>query len=387
MIILSIETTGPVSSVALNRDGIITEIKNEDSYSHLKQLMPMVTELLKEEGIEGSELDAIAVSQGPGSFTGIRIGMVSAKGLAQVWDKPIIEVPTLATFAFRDYDWEEEGKKYLYCPVIDAKMHQVYAAAYEKGNREAVVPGSSYYINEYLGLLEDAALGYDAVVFFGDGYEVYKDALDSFDMVHALAPEEDLCQTALGSAVLGAELFKEGKLKSCFDAQPEYYRLPEAERKFKTKSLRLLPAERDDLGRIKEIENAAFEDPWTEGMLLEDIEKSIEDKRLLFLTAKDPEEGSSPCAYIIAFIIPGTFAEIQNIATAPERRRQGIARKMMLEIIARAKDAKVKELELEVKSGNTPAICLYESLGFERTGLRTAYYQDGSDAVLMTKKL
>ena len=51
------------------------------------------------------------------------------------------------------------------------------------------------------------------------------------------------------------------------------------------------------------------------------------------------------------------------------------------------KDAKVKELELEVKSGNTPAICLYESLGFERTGLRTAYYQDGSDAVLMTKKL
>ena len=386
MLILAIETTGPVSSVALNRDGIITEIKNEDSYSHLQQLMPMVKRLMDEEGVKGEDLDAIAVSQGPGSFTGIRIGMVSAKGLAQVWDKPIVEVPTLAGFAFRDYDWEED-KKYLYCPVIDAKMHQVYAAAYEKNNEAAVVPGASYYIDEYLGLLEEAAKGYDAVVFFGDGHEVYGDNIDAFDILHAIAPEEDLCQSSLGTAVLGAKLFEQRKLKSCYDAQPEYFRLPEAERKFRTKSLKLLPAGAEDLERITEIENAAFSDPWTEGMLKEDIERSLNDDRLVFLTAKDPDEGSKPCAYIIAFMIPGTFAEVQNIATTPERRRQGIARKMMLEIISRAKEEKIKELELEVRAGNTPAICLYESLGFERTGLREKYYQDGSDAILMTKKL
>ena len=121
-------------------------------------------------------------------------------------------------------------------------------------------------------------------------------------------------------------------------------------------------------------------------MLLEDIEKSVEDSRLLFLTAKDPEK-KDVVAYIIAFLIPETFAEIQNIATSPDRRRQGIARKMMLEVISRAKEEKIKELELEVKDSNTPAICLYESLGFERTGLREKYYRDGSDAVLMTKKL
>ena len=386
MLILAIETTGPVSSVALNRDGIITEIKNEDSYSHLQQLMPMVKRLMDEEGVKGEDLDAIAVSKGPGSFTGIRIGMVSAKGLAQVWDKPIIEVPTLAGFAFRDYDWEED-KKYLYCPVIDAKMHQVYAAAYEKNNEEPVVPGASYYIDEYLGLLEEAAKGYDAVVFFGDGHKVYGDNIDAFDILHAIAPEEDLCQSSLGTAVLGAKLFEQGKLKSCYDAQPEYFRLPEAERKFRTKSLKLLPAGAEDLERITEIENAAFSDPWTQGMLKEDIERSLNDDRLVFLTAKDPEEGSKPCAYIIAFMIPGTFAEVQNIATTPERRRQGIARKMMLEIISRAREEKIKELELEVKADNTPAICLYESLGFDRTGLRERYYQDGSDAVLMTKKL
>jgi tRNA threonylcarbamoyladenosine biosynthesis protein TsaB len=387
MLILAIETTGPVSSVSLNRDGIITEIKNEDSYSHLQQLMPMVKKLMDEEEVKGEDLDAIAVSQGPGSFTGIRIGMVSAKGLAQVWDKPIVEVPTLASFAFRDYDWEEEGKRYLYCPVIDAKMHQVYAAAYEKNNPEAIVPGASYYIDEYLGLLEKAAVDYDAVVFFGDAYEVYADNIDAFDILHALAPEEDLCQSSFGTAVLGAKLFEEGKVKSCYDAQPEYFRLPEAERKFRTKSLRLLPAAKEDLGRIAEIEKAAFSDPWTEKMLEEDLEKSLSDERLLFLTAKDPEEGSEAVAFIIAYLIPETFAEIDDVATVPERRRQGIARKMMLEIISRAKEEKIDELVLEVKADNTPAICLYETLGFERTGYREAYYQDGSDAILMTKKL
>lgn len=387
MLILAIETTGPVSSVSLNRDGIITEVKNEDSYSHLQQLMPMVKKLLDEEDVKGEDLDAIAVSQGPGSFTGIRIGMVSAKGLAQVWDKPIVEVPTLASFAFRDYDWEEEGKRYLYCPVIDAKMHQVYAAAYEKQNEVPVVAGASYYIDEYLGLLETAAKGYDAVVFFGDGHNIYGDNIDAFDILHAVAPEEDLCQSSLGIAVLGEKLFEEGKTKSCFDAQPEYFRLPEAERKFRTKSLKLLPAEEKDLARITEIERSAFSDPWTQRMLGDDIEKSLADDRLVFLTAKDPEEGSEAVAFIIAFLIPGTFAEIEDIATIPERRRQGIARKLMLEIISRAKEEKINELVLEVKADNTPAICLYETLGFERTGYREAYYQDGSDAILMTKKL
>ena len=387
MLILAIETTGPVSSVSLYRDGIITEIKNEDSYSHLQQLMPMIKKLMSEEEVDAESIDAIAVSQGPGSFTGIRIGMVSAKALAQVWNKAIVEVPTLASFAFRDYDWEEDGKRYLYCPVIDAKMHQVYAAAYEKNNENAVVPGASYYIDEYLELLEKAAKDHDAVVFFGDSYDVYKEAIDSFDILHALAPEEDLCQSSLGVAVLGAKLYEEGKTKSCFDAKPEYFRLPEAERKFRTKSLRLIPAEKKDLKRICEIEKAAFNDPWSENMLLGDIERSLEDPKTVFLVAKDPGDDSETVAYIEAILIPGTFAEIDNIATLPERRRQGIARKMMLEIISRAKEERIKEIELEVKADNTPAICLYESLGFERMGLREKYYQDGSDAVLMTKKL
>ena len=259
MILLSIETTGPISSVAINNNGQITEIKNEDSYSHLKQLMPMVERILSETHTEPETLDAIAVSQGPGSFTGIRIGMVSAKGLAQVWNKPIIEVPTLATFAFRDYDWEDTTKTYLYCPVLDAKMHQVYAAAYEKRYKDAIVPGNAYDINDFLQLVKTNCEEKDyQVVFFGDGVRVYEEQIKNSGLNFFIAPQKDDCQTAWGCAVLGAELFNDDKLKNCFDAQPEYFRLPEAERKFKTKMLNLRKAEEKDLERIISIEKLSF---------------------------------------------------------------------------------------------------------------------------------
>jgi len=229
---LAIETTGPVSSVSLYDGDIVTEIKNNDSYSHLQQLMPMVKALMDDEGVNAEDLTALAVSQGPGSFTGIRIGMASAKGLAQVWDKPIIEVPTLAAFAFGDYDFLDEEKKYLIVPVIDAKMHQVYAGAFELQNEKGIVPAGVYSLDEFLEKLGEKVFAYDAVVFFGDGEEVFKDKLDECDFVHAFAPKEDMNQTSLGVAKLGAKLYENGEnIKNCFTANPEYFRLPEAERK------------------------------------------------------------------------------------------------------------------------------------------------------------
>ena len=149
MRLLAIDTTGAFSSTAIYDDGIIAQIINEDDYSHLQKLVPGIKLLMDEEEVKPEDIDAVAVSRGPGSFTGIRIGMATAKGLAQIWNKPIVEVPTLATFAFCDYSWTDEENA-LYCPVFDAKRMQVYAAAYEKNNKEAVYehriiePGSLY---------------------------------------------------------------------------------------------------------------------------------------------------------------------------------------------------------------------------------------------------
>ena len=96
-VILAIETTGPLASVALSGlpgDTGVLEKVNQTRYSHLEEIAPMVKEILAGAHLEPEELDAIAVSRGPGSLTGIRIGMATAKAFAQVWDKPVISVPT-----------------------------------------------------------------------------------------------------------------------------------------------------------------------------------------------------------------------------------------------------------------------------------------------------
>ena len=255
MKLLAIDTTGAYSSIAIYDDGIVAQIINEEDYSHLQKLVPTVKALLDEEEIKPDEIDAIAVSKGPGSFTGIRIGMATAKGLAQIWDKPIVEVPTLATFAFRDYDFGEMADgcmmdEIAFCPVFDAKREQIYGGAYRYNNDQPIIADSAYDLSEYLEKLQDALEKTELkkVCFFGDGVKVYKEKLDAFSFDHFYAEDGDVFQTALGCARLGAKLFNEGQTKDCYTAQPEYLRAAEAERKLAEK----IKADSLKLGTAKE---------------------------------------------------------------------------------------------------------------------------------------
>ena len=243
MKLLAIDTTGAYSSIAIYDDGIVAQIINEEDYSHLQKLVPTVKALLDEEEVMPNEIDAIAVSKGPGSFTGIRIGMATAKALAQIWDKPIVEVPTLATFAFRDYDFGEMAEdctmdEIAFCPVFDAKREQIYGGAYRYENENPIIPDGAYDLSEYLEKLLDALEKTELkkVCFFGDGIKVYQEKLDAFEFDHFFAEDGDMFQTALGCVRLGAKLFEEGKTVDCYTAQPEYLRAAEAERKLKEKN-------------------------------------------------------------------------------------------------------------------------------------------------------
>ncbi|MDO5331468.1 MAG: tRNA (adenosine(37)-N6)-threonylcarbamoyltransferase complex dimerization subunit type 1 TsaB [Bacillota bacterium] len=242
MKLLAIDTTGAYSSIAIYDDGIVAQIINQEDYSHLQRLVPTIKQLMDEEEVRPEDLDAIAVSRGPGSFTGIRIGMATAKGLAQIWNKPIVEVPTLATFAYRDYDFGEIGEELkldeiAYCPVFDAKREQIYGGAYRYNSDEQIIPDSAYDLSEYLEKLLDALKKSElkAVCFFGDGIKVYQEKLDAFAFEHFFAEDEDAYQTAFGVARLGLKLFEEGKTATCYTAQPEYLRAAEAERKLAEK--------------------------------------------------------------------------------------------------------------------------------------------------------
>jgi len=210
MKILAIETTGHFAGVALMGQ----TIKNDTDYSHLQEIVPMCMEILEKAGIKGSDLDAIAVSRGPGSFTGIRIGMASAKGLAQIWGKPIICVPTLDSFAYRDDVKEDE----IIVPVFDARRSQVYAGVFQ--GKKALIPGGAYDIEKFKDILSGITNNESKLRCFGDG-------------TNLIGKEAEGAQEASQVLALAEEMFKENKLDTCYSAEPEYMRLAEAERKLK----------------------------------------------------------------------------------------------------------------------------------------------------------
>lgn len=243
MNLLAIETTGANASVAIiNEKKEICEERCDETLNHLRLLIPMMEQLLKKCKLQLNDIDAIAVSEGPGSFTGIRIGMATAKALAQVLNLDVVCVPTLKTFA---YTVPEE--KRILCPIFDARRSQVYAGAYhwnEHGICEQLVADGAYALEEFLKEIElvvqKTKIG--EVLFFGDGIVPYKNAIEDWkteknrllsqnDLLIAFASEEVRLQKASSVAALGYELWEKGNAQNLFSVKPVYLRQAEAQRK------------------------------------------------------------------------------------------------------------------------------------------------------------
>jgi len=167
-LILLIETATKSCSVSLSSENKIIACKEEvnKQYSHAEKLTVFITELFKTQDFSIKDLDAIAVSKGPGSYTGLRIGVSTAKGLCYALDIPLISVSTLKAMAFRMAQKEESD---LYCPMIDARRMEVYNAFYNRRNKEI------------RGIQADIIQSYSyqkeldkKVLFFGDGAQKCK---------------------------------------------------------------------------------------------------------------------------------------------------------------------------------------------------------------------
>ena len=162
-IILAIETTTKNCSVALFDNGILLQLKERNSgdYSHAEQLTLFIKEVVRESNITLKEVDAIALSMGPGSYTGLRIGTSTAKGLCYALGIPLISISTLKAMAF---GMSKAQQSELLCPMIDAKRMEVFAAIYDNNNKEvrevrADIVDKETYV-EYLN---------KSILFFGDG--------------------------------------------------------------------------------------------------------------------------------------------------------------------------------------------------------------------------
>ena len=228
MKILAIDSSSIAGSVALLEDG---EIKYEDishdKRTHSETLLPMIAKLKEESGLDLSTIDAIAITGGPGSYTGLRIGSATAKGLGLALDKPIINVPTMEALAYNVV-----GSEYLVCPMMDARRERVFTGLYKfnDGKLEVVKDQCVLTIDELVSEIDEP------VLFLGDGVDAYKEMLDEKVKVeHFFAPEEENSVKASSFVKLAKVFFDEGKCESANDHKPDYLMLSQAERELKEK--------------------------------------------------------------------------------------------------------------------------------------------------------
>lgn len=240
MTIIGIESSALVASVAIAaEDKVVAEYTMNNQKTHSQTLLPMLDEIVRAAGIDISSVDAIAISRGPGSFTGLRIGSATAKGLGLALDKPLVEVPTLDALAYNLYGTGDA----LVVPIMDARRQEVYSGIYEfvpageSGDGEGcfgnmimrtVEAETAGPLSELVGRLN--ALG-RKVIFLGDGVPVYGELLmREMKCGYSFAPAHLSRQRAAAVAILGAEMFASGIWTSAAGHAPTYLRVSQAER-------------------------------------------------------------------------------------------------------------------------------------------------------------
>ena len=221
MLTLAFESSAKAASVALCEDGrLISQVIQCSGLTHSRTLLPMAEDLLKNAEMEMKQIDCFAVAQGPGSFTGIRIGIATVKGLAWAADKPCIGVSTLAAMA-----WNGVAAGGLICAVMDARRSEVYNALFriEDGRPVRLCPDRAISLST---LTEELRERGEAPFLVGDGTELASAFFREQHLDHRVPPENVRWQNAWGVAMEAAGK----KLCTSQELLPVYLRLSQAER-------------------------------------------------------------------------------------------------------------------------------------------------------------
>ena len=233
MRILGMDSSGLVATVAIvERDekGLqktIAEYTTNFKKTHSQTLLPMLDEVVKMTGIDLETIDAIAVSGGPGSFTGLRIGAATAKGLGLALNKPIVHIPTVDGIAYNMC-----YSSSIVCPIMDARRNQVYTGIYAFDGAKIQVLEAQMAVG--IEELAEKLTAYDKeIIFLGDGVPVHKERLENELMQGqkiTFAPAHMNLQRASAVASLAFQYVDEGKVESATDHRPDYLRVSQAER-------------------------------------------------------------------------------------------------------------------------------------------------------------
>lgn len=226
MKLLALDSSGTVASAALLEDGaLLAEYTVNYKKTHSQTLLPMLDKIVRMTETDLASIDAIAIAKGPGSFTGLRIGSATAKGLGLALNKPIVEVPTVDALAYNLYD-----AKGLVVPMMDARRQQVYTGIYrfEEHVMKTVREQFAAPIDDLAAALNE--LG-EPVILIGDGVPVYRNRMrELLTVPFTEAPAHLSRQRAGAVGALGMIYLAEGRTVSAADHVPEYLRKSQAER-------------------------------------------------------------------------------------------------------------------------------------------------------------
>ncbi len=408
MKILAIDTSGLVGTVAISDgDMLISQFSIQYKTTHSEILMPMIDDMAKKINLDLGSIDAIAVAKGPGSFTGLRIGSATAKGLALALDKPIIPIPTVDGLAYNLY-----GNEKIICPMMDARRSQVYTGIYTFVPQDSEDRGLERTFRmrtiheQYAASVDDVVKELNAigkpVILLGDGIPVYHDKLDQgLKVPYTVAPLHLNRQNAGALLALANVYAKENKFVPADDFAPEYLRLSQAEREAKAKDIpdpeaeakarrleargvpgkvRIRPMLAVDVDDAYKLEATNLgKEAWNRNQLLDAMTRDD----TVYLVAEMAGRIVGLCG---VRNISGD-GEITNVSVSGDVRRMGTGYKMLVQLIQRGYGIGINDYTLEVRSSNAAAIRLYEKLGFKSEGVRPGFYDDPKDdAVIYWKR-
>lgn len=392
MKVLAIDSSGLTATAALVEDGLtIAEYTMNYKKTHSQTLLPMIDEIVKMTETDLQTIDAIAVAGGPGSFTGLRIGSATAKGLGLALNKPLIHVPTVDALAYQVY-----GCGDIICPIMDARRSQVYTGIYTFYRKELTEGDARLTEPTFQVLKMQMAISVEElmqrlnhynrpVVFLGDGVPVYREKLaEGLRVPYSFAPSYMNRQRAAVVGALGIQYFKAGKYETAAEHQPDYLRVSQAEReraeKEKNAPLIVRAMRAEDAAAVAEMEHQIFPDAWSERSVL----SSAANPQTICLVA---EKGGRQIGYLIAYRAADE-ADIARIATVKEQRKKGVGAALLARLADSCQEHAINRILLDVRKGNVAARAFYTKLGFAEDGIRPQFYEKPKeDAVLMSKML
>lgn len=392
MRVLAIDSSGLTATVAVVEETqTVAEYTINYKKTHSQTLLPMIDEVVKMTELDLGTIDAIAVAGGPGSFTGLRIGSATAKGLGLALNKPLIHVPTVDGLAYNVFGCED-----IICPIMDARRNQVYTGIYtfskkagEKEGTNLVEPVFQVIKMQMAVSIEELAERLNRyrrpVVFLGDGVPVYENVLaEKLTVPYSFAPAYMNRQRAAVVGTLAIQYYKSGKFETAEEHRPDYLRVSQAEReraqREKEAELVVRELKVEDSAAVAEMEQQIFSDPWSEKSVLE----TVQQKQSVCFAA---EKAGHLLGYLLAYHAADE-AEIARIAVQKEARRQGAAGKLMQALEHYCEEHKVEKLLLDVRESNEAARSFYTKNGFVEDGIRQGFYVNPSEnAVLMSRQL